>query len=33
MEKKIKEQGKTLAQSSLDEMDVYWNEAKKHEHL
>lgn len=33
MEKKIKEQGKSLAQSSLDEMDVYWNEAKKHEHL
>jgi XTP/dITP diphosphohydrolase len=29
MEKKIKEQGKTLADSSLTEMDVFWNEAKK----
>lgn len=29
MEQKIKSQGKTLADSSLDEMDVFWNEAKK----
>ncbi len=29
MEQKIKAQGKTLADSSLDEMDVFWNEAKK----
>ncbi len=29
MEQKIKEQGKTLADSSLTEMDVFWNEAKK----
>lgn len=29
METKIKEQGKTLADSSLAEMDVFWNEAKK----
>jgi XTP/dITP diphosphohydrolase len=29
MEQKIKAQGKTLAGSSLDEMDVFWNEAKK----
>lgn len=29
MESKIKDQGKTLADSSLSEMDVYWNEAKK----
>ena len=29
MEQKIKAQGKTLAGSTLDEMDVYWNEAKK----
>ncbi len=28
MENKIKEQGKALADSSLEEMDVYWNEAK-----
>jgi XTP/dITP diphosphohydrolase len=32
MEQKIKAQGKTLADSSLDEMDVFWNEAKKLEH-
>lgn len=29
MEQKIKDQGKTLADSSLQEMDVFWNEAKK----
>jgi XTP/dITP diphosphohydrolase len=29
MEKKIKEQGKALADCSLEEMDKYWNEAKK----
>lgn len=29
MEKKIIEQNKTLADSSLEEMDVFWNEAKK----
>jgi XTP/dITP diphosphohydrolase len=29
MEAKIKAQGKTLADSSLSEMDVFWNEAKK----
>jgi XTP/dITP diphosphohydrolase len=29
MEKKILEQGKTLADSSLTDMDVFWNEAKK----
>lgn len=29
MEKKILEQGKTLADSSLSDMDVFWNEAKK----
>ena len=29
MEQKIKEQGKALADCSLDEMDKYWNEAKK----
>jgi XTP/dITP diphosphohydrolase len=29
MEGKIKEQGKQLADCSLAEMDVYWNEAKK----
>ena len=29
MEQKIKEQGKALADSSLQEMDVFWNEAKK----
>ncbi len=29
MESKIKSQGKTLADSSLAEMDVFWNEAKK----
>ena len=29
MEKKILEQGKTLADSSLSEMDLFWNEAKK----
>jgi len=28
MEQKIKEQGKALADSSLEEMDVFWNEAK-----
>ncbi len=32
MEKKIKEQGKTLADSSLAEMDIFWNEAKTLEH-
>ncbi len=32
MEQKIKAQGKTLADSSLEEMDVFWNEAKKLEH-
>jgi XTP/dITP diphosphohydrolase len=32
MEKKIKEQGKALADSTLTEMDVFWNEAKKLEH-
>ena len=31
MEQKIKEQGKALADSSLEEMDVFWNEAKKTE--
>ncbi len=29
MESKIKAQGKTLADSNLAEMDVFWNEAKK----
>lgn len=29
MEQKIKEQGKALADCSLDEMDKYWNEAKQ----
>lgn len=29
MENKILEQGKTLADSSLTDMDVFWNEAKK----
>ncbi len=29
MEEKIKEQGKTMANSTLSEMDVFWNEAKK----
>lgn len=29
MEQKIKEQGKALADCSLEEMDKYWNEAKK----
>ena len=32
MEQKIKSQGKSLADSTLDEMDVFWNEAKKLEH-
>ncbi|MES2516216.1 MAG: nucleoside triphosphate pyrophosphohydrolase [Bacteroidota bacterium] len=32
MEKKIKEQSKALADSTLAEMDVFWNEAKKLEH-
>lgn len=31
MEEKIKGQGKSLADSSLEEMDVFWNEAKKFE--
>lgn len=31
MEQKIKEQGKALADCSLEEMDKYWNEAKKME--
>jgi XTP/dITP diphosphohydrolase len=31
MEEKIKEQGKSLADSNLEEMDVFWNEAKKFE--
>lgn len=31
MEEKIKAQGKSLADSSLQEMDVFWNEAKSHE--
>jgi XTP/dITP diphosphohydrolase len=31
MEEKIKAQGKALADSSLEEMDVFWNEAKKFE--
>lgn len=31
MEQKIKDQGKTLAGSTLDEMDVFWNEAKTKE--
>lgn len=31
MESKIKEQGKSLADSSLEDMDVFWNEAKQHE--
>lgn len=29
MEQKIKAQGKTLAGSTLEQMDVFWNEAKK----
>jgi XTP/dITP diphosphohydrolase len=29
MEQKIKEQGKAIADCTLAEMDVYWNEAKK----
>lgn len=29
MEKKIKEAGKQLSDCTLEEMDVYWNEAKK----
>lgn len=28
MELKVREQGKTMADMSLEEMDVYWNEAK-----
>jgi len=32
MEQKILAQGKALADCSLAEMDVYWNEAKKMEH-
>jgi MazG family protein len=31
IEKKLKEQGKTPEQSNLEEMDRYWNEAKKNE--
>ncbi len=31
MEEKIKGQGKSLADSSLEEMDVFWNEAKQFE--
>ena len=31
MEEKIKGQGKSLADASLEEMDVFWNEAKKFE--
>jgi MazG family protein len=31
VEKRLKENGKTPEQSSLPEMDQYWNEAKKHE--
>jgi XTP/dITP diphosphohydrolase len=31
MEEKIKAQGKALADSSLEEMDVFWNEAKQFE--
>jgi XTP/dITP diphosphohydrolase len=31
MERKILEQGKALADCSLNEMDVFWNEAKKME--
>jgi XTP/dITP diphosphohydrolase len=29
MEQKIKGQGKEIADCTLEEMDVYWNEAKK----
>jgi uncharacterized protein YabN with tetrapyrrole methylase and pyrophosphatase domain len=29
MEQQIKSQGKTLAGSTLEEMDTFWNEAKK----
>lgn len=29
IEKKLKEQGKTPKESTLEEMDTYWNEAKK----
>jgi XTP/dITP diphosphohydrolase len=32
MEQKIKAQGKTLEASTLEEMDKFWNEAKKLEH-
>jgi tetrapyrrole methylase family protein/MazG family protein len=31
VEKKLKSAGKTPDQSNLQEMDLYWNEAKKHE--
>ncbi|NJD22056.1 MAG: nucleoside triphosphate pyrophosphohydrolase, partial [Melioribacter sp.] len=30
VEKKIKESGKKLTESTLAEMDKYWNESKKH---
>jgi len=31
VERKIKEQGKSLEQSTLEEMDVFWNQAKQKE--
>ncbi len=31
VERKLKEQGKTPEQSTLEEMDEFWNEAKRHE--
>ncbi len=32
VEQRLHENGKTLEQSTLEQMDVYWNEAKKQEH-
>ena len=33
LEKKAKENGKALSEMTLAEMDVYWNEAKKNNHI
>lgn len=32
IEEKAKEEGKNIKDLTLDEMDKYWNEAKKNEH-
>jgi XTP/dITP diphosphohydrolase len=31
MEQRIKEQGRSLKEMTLDEMELIWQEAKKHE--